>query len=222
MWNIAVAESSIKAEAYASDDSLLIGNKLWRIWNSFSCFSGKATNVRISLSLCHEDYFNCDDGGCIDLNSKCNSHNDCNDGSDELMCKILELPENYNKQLSPFCFYESRVKVNVTFEIIDILTVDEKVGRIRLKFRLNTAWNDCRLNFLDIWATTALNTLSEEEMAAIWQPIINHTMQILISFITIRSQKYLWFTMTPQHGQKHLQVNSTMHMCTLLHTIVSS
>jgi hypothetical protein len=173
MWNIAVAESTIKAEAYASYGSLLIGNKLWRIWNSFSCFSGKAKDVRISLSLCQEDYFNCDDGGCVPLNSKCDGMNDCQDGSDELKCKIIQIPSNYNKQLTPVCFSDSFGFVNITFEIIDILSVDEKMGKMRLKFRLAAAWKDCRLQFFDLWYWTAMNTLDHEEMDAIWQPVIN-------------------------------------------------
>jgi Low-density lipoprotein receptor domain class A/Neurotransmitter-gated ion-channel ligand binding domain len=172
MWNIAVASSRFKAEASVSYDSLLIGNHLWTVWNSVICHTGRASDVTISLTLCNKDYFNCDDGRCVHLKFKCDGENECQDGSDELNCKLLQIPGNYNKKLTPVCFSEMGL-VNVTFEVINVLNIDEKIGKLRLKFRLSAAWNDCRLEFLDLWYLSTMNTLDPEEMNAIWQPVIN-------------------------------------------------
>ena len=68
---------------------------------------------------------------------------------------------------------ELKAKVNVNFEVINVLDVDEKMGKMRIKFRLSETWNDYRLNFLDIWDGYAMNSLSTEEMALIWLPTVN-------------------------------------------------
>ena len=173
MWQIAVADNNVRAESLAPYDSFLIGTQHWTMWNSFTCYAEEAVQVRVVLDLCSENDFSCDDGGCVSLNSKCDGLNDCKDGSDELSCKIVQLPSNYNKQLSPLYFSTDKAKVDLSFEVIDVLDIDEKIGNLRVKFRFLAAWNDYRVNFQDLWRGYAMNTISKEEMDVIWQPRIN-------------------------------------------------
>ena len=170
MWKIAKAELEVRAESPALYASFLLGNHHWTFWNDFNCYEGKQVEVSVSLAICSENYFNCDCGGCTKLRYKCDGQNDCPDGSDELYCKVVEVPSNYKKQYSPF--YWSKDKVNVTFEIIDVLDINEKEGKMRVKFRLGAAWYDFRLNYLDLWSAFTMNTLSEPEFDAIWRPLI--------------------------------------------------
>jgi hypothetical protein len=169
-WQARMANTRINAESPPIYDSLLLGNHRWTFSNDFNCLRGETSALSVSLALCNENRFNCDSGGCTKLRFKCDGENDCPDGSDELNCQVVQVPYNYNKQFSPF--YWSKDKVNVTFEVVDVLNVDENMGKTRVKFTLGTAWYDFRLNFLDLWGAFTMNTLSETEMNSIWQPVI--------------------------------------------------
>ena len=204
MWQTAVANGRVSAEAPASYNSFLVGTHYWTVHNSFSCYEGKTVNVRVSLALCSDDYFNCDDGGCVPLDAKCDGQNDCNDGSDELYCATLQLPDNYNKQLSPLVMPELKAKVNVKFEVINVLGVNENMGKMRIKFRLSETWNDYRLNFLDIWDGYAMNSLITEEMALIWLPTVNFDNAELYQFdydseleVSVVNDTYTYWTLAP-------------------------
>ena len=52
--------------------------------------------VTLSLHACDEEAeFNCNDGGCIPIQERCDSRLDCGDGSDESQCHIIEVPNTY-------------------------------------------------------------------------------------------------------------------------------
>ena len=53
-----------------------------------------------------------------------------------------------------------------------MLDINEKEGKMRVKFRLGAAWYDFRLNYLDLWSAFTMNTLSEPEFDAIWRPLV--------------------------------------------------
>jgi hypothetical protein len=171
-WQIGKADRKISAQSPATYDSILLGNHHWTFSNDYACLEGKTTALSVSLALCNAGQFNCDSGACTKLSNKCDGKNDCLDGSDELNCQVVHVPYNYNKQLSPF--YWSKDKVNITFEVVSVLNVDEKMGRIRAKFTMGAAWYDYRLDFLDLWGVFTMNTLSETEMNLIWQPVIEY------------------------------------------------
>ena len=46
----------------------------------------KNFHAKLSLASCTEDQFRCNDGRCIISSYKCDSENDCVDGSDEKNC----------------------------------------------------------------------------------------------------------------------------------------
>ena len=48
------------------------------------------------------DEFTCDDGQCIDINSRCNQLLYCRDESDEKDCNLLDLKSGYNIEVPPF------------------------------------------------------------------------------------------------------------------------
>jgi len=152
-----------------------LGNHHWTFKDDINCYEGKPVEISVSLALCQPADFNCDDGGCVDLSSKCDGQNDCGDGSDELNCKIVQLPTNYNNQLCPVDDSTSGfTTVNISFAVIDMLDIDEKTGKMRVKFLLGTTWNDLRLVFLDLWEEFPMNTLTKAEMDSVWYPLIQY------------------------------------------------
>ena len=56
----------------------------------------------ITLSICQfGKEFTCDSGHCINMNKRCNYITDCNDGSDENNCILVQIPYSYAKQFPP-------------------------------------------------------------------------------------------------------------------------
>jgi hypothetical protein len=147
--------------------------------------------MSVSLALCQPSDFNCDDGGCVDIGCRCDGQSDCQDGSDDMNCKTVEVPANYNKQLSPQTG-EALTIVNISYEVIDMLDIDEKTGKMRVKFLLGTTWNDFRLMFLDLWSSTAMNLLNKAEMESIWYPFIVFENAELANFdFNVKTQIYV-------------------------------
>lgn len=57
---------------------------------------------------------------------RCNQNYDCQDGSDEASCRIIEIDENkYLKDKPPVVDLDSLVTVTIDVEITNILLIDE-------------------------------------------------------------------------------------------------
>jgi hypothetical protein len=172
-WQIRNADSKITAQSPATFESLLLGIHDWTFINDYICLRGNETTWSVSLALCKDDQFACDSGGCTNLTNKCDGVTDCSDGSDELNCKVVYVPNTYIKMLNPCEHCQTKTKVNVTFEVINVLNVDVKKGTIRAKFCLSIAWYDSQLSFLDLWwYDSEKNLLSDIEMNSIWKPVV--------------------------------------------------
>ena len=53
-------------------------------------------SITLTLNACEEGTeYNCDDGSCIPIEQRCDSHLDCSDGSDERQCLTIEIPTTY-------------------------------------------------------------------------------------------------------------------------------
>ena len=53
--------------------------------------------IALSLNVCSADEFNCDDGGCVNMTSRCNGKLDCEDRSDEIECDQVVTDVGYMK-----------------------------------------------------------------------------------------------------------------------------
>jgi len=110
--------------------------------------------------------FNCGNGSCIDLEKRCNSVIDCEDRTDEIGCSLVSLPEGYDKEVSN----SEKSELIFDAEIINILEIDDNLGKIRIIMQLHMQWQDQELEFKNLKNNSGLNVLNEKEYSSIWKP----------------------------------------------------
>ena len=112
------------------------------------------------------------------MEERCNQIPDCDDESDELNCKILELKEGYNKRVPPIGTTGERVKtlkpveVNVSLTLYKIVAIKEDDHSIQLQFRISLQWKDNRATYYNLKPASYLNALSLEEIKSLWLPLV--------------------------------------------------
>ena len=128
------------------------------------------------MTGCQEDEFTCNDGQCISMEGRCDKLVQCEDSSDEQDCKILVLPENYNKRLPPLPRPDQTegksfdLQINVTLTILSIQNLDKTRGSFQMNFDATYEWFDRRVLFHNLKQKSNLNTLFPLETEGLWLP----------------------------------------------------
>ena len=164
------------ARASAQGHTLALGSKSW-VFENERC--GKAhVEKLLKITTCTEGQYTCEDGRCVDISTRCNSVNDCNDWSDEKNCNLVVFPESYFKKFAPFAVEKTKitkVNVEVSVDVLDVIDVSENRKSIELKYVLFMQWKDLRLTFRNLQPDSKSNVLTSSQMDLLWFPILTFT-----------------------------------------------
>ena len=150
-----------------------IGRKDWFV-NDVKC-NLKSENRSLTFSMCDiVSEFTCNSGQCIDVNKRCNEENDCNDGSDEDVCDLVQIPKSYKDENAPRSTNtpnpntEMRIQINIlNIDFID--TIKMAVG---LTLEIYLKWFDERLKFSNPNINEE-NLIPTKEAQKLWLPLDN-------------------------------------------------
>ena len=152
-----------------------LGRYMWT-WQDRRCDVDKPQNRSLTLSVCEfGKEFTCNSGQCVPLQSRCNNINNCEDGSDESHCGLVQIPDSYQisrfpkpkDQDSATAFpIQTQLKI-ISFDRID--TVNMIIG-ITAEIRLT--WKDRRLTFANL--VDGQNKIPSKTAERLWIPI--HTL----------------------------------------------
>ncbi|XP_023321489.1 acetylcholine receptor subunit alpha-type unc-38 [Eurytemora carolleeae] len=154
-------------------ETYIMGTHNWKIRNDKNC--KELESVLLTLSTCKDTEFACSNGLCIDIEKRCNSRTDCKDKSDEVGCFRISPDKSYQKHIAPLppsTQNSSKIKIEVSADIVDILDIDEKASIFQIQFYLHFSWLDSRLTFFDLRDNPALNSLSPQEKELLWIPVL--------------------------------------------------
>ena len=98
-WKLFVGGTKTFGESRISEQSGLLGTYAWNISNDEECFGSISNVIDLNFNTCDQEEFNCGDGGCIDIDEKCDGAADCRDRSDERFCETIKTDMNYNSNV---------------------------------------------------------------------------------------------------------------------------
>ena len=84
------------------------------------------------------DEFTCNSGECISLQKRCNGIDECDDGSDEHGCNLVDIPSSYDKLISPSSFKvpDDSYHLLTHVEIISVDMIDTTKMLIGITFKI--------------------------------------------------------------------------------------
>ena len=166
------AHKEFLAISNAKKTSLLLGPQEWTFYNDSKSCSLKSTYTTVlKLTGCSDEEFTCDSGSCVPLSARCNGRSECLDETDEAECKAFVQSLGYNRFMAPPpSENETRHLVYHSFEIHDIIDINEKDGLFICKILLKRRWFDKRVTFQNLKNDTELNIIVPEDQELLWKP----------------------------------------------------
>lgn len=171
-----VSNSTLAYINLASRNLYPIGRHMWFL-TAPVCDQAIGSKLELSLSICNEREYMCDDGECISLDARCDDKDDCTDESDEDNCSILVSPTGYRSFKPPKNVEDASQPLQpyVIFQFLRFLKIEDVQQAISLEFFVIMTWVDSRLRYANLRSDIHANKLSSKEIQAIWKPQIEFT-----------------------------------------------
>jgi hypothetical protein len=112
----------------------------------------------------------CNDGSCTTDEERCDGKCDCTDNSDEVDCKFIIFPDDYNSEVIVPLWSDEKLTLYINLHLQEVLDIKINEGKINLKLNVTSTWLDQRLNYIYLNPDTSLNILSSYEFDLVWKP----------------------------------------------------
>ena len=153
-----------------------LGRHEWIVGNSSNICPewtpGQAVNL--TFSACAQDQFTCDDGVCVDLNSRCDHDTDCYDQSDEIGCELVTFNKGYLKEIVPKESVNEPRNVTLSMVIKSFPVINAIGLSFTANFNLKLSWSDMRLTFNNLnTKKSMLNIINLKVLQEMWVPVLS-------------------------------------------------
>lgn len=167
-WRLYNSATKQKIASLTDSKTLVpFGVRQWKAHTKMCDFTDM--NLYISLSSCGDDMFTCTSGPCIELQKRCNYVFDCEDGSDEDDCGLVNIPKAYVQYLPPRGPRNSPLPLTPIVTLVRVAHVDIINMVIDVEFVVSITWRDDRLSFQHL-STSRKKFISEETVTRLWMP----------------------------------------------------
>ena len=151
-----------------SSENYPIGRQSWLVTEPRCAY--QASTKILTLSMCiFGKQFTCNSGDCIDIERRCDEIMDCDDGSDETDCRLIDMPTSYLQAQHPPTTESGKITIYTHVDITDIHHIDTINMHITLTTKIHMKWKDPRLMFLNPFVDKK-NIVSEEYSQQMWLP----------------------------------------------------
>ena len=146
------------------------GRKPWKMGIDVCGFS-EGDEISLTLSICGDGQFTCEDGSCIPLVNRCDLRVDCPDESDEANCKLVALPDGYRTNIPPPSLIAGDpLSIKFSLNIVAFPAIKTQDLTFETMLQLKLSWQDVRLDYLNLKEDKTLNLLDKAAVDSIWTP----------------------------------------------------
>ena len=154
-----------------ANDGLPIGRQKWNpIKGKTICEHQNGNSILLTFSQCYPGKFSCDSGQCIPLEKRCNIKFNCKDKSDENNCAGIKTGNEYSREKMPVSLSAEPTIIYINVSLLAFPSISTKFLKFSVDFHLNLQWHDLRLYLWDLNNDFSKNSLSKEELDALWKP----------------------------------------------------
>lgn len=152
------------------ENGFLLGRRQWR---SLEKAQGASESViYVTLTLCNDAQFTCNNSQCIDLAKRCDGRADCKDLSDEGdTCRAMDrLPSTYWPGMCPRISGKPPL-ISLSVQLDNIHEISLENNEFKATLTIAIAWKDNRLTFSNL--ARCMNIFDPKHFRSIWVPNIN-------------------------------------------------
>jgi hypothetical protein len=151
-----------------------LGRHEWLVHEPRCGIDNKLRNI--TISVCDFDHeFTCYSGQCVGMDKRCDEREDCMDGSDEDECKLVMIPDRYQKRRPPPIWSIANgndVQIQTKVVILSVDDIDTIKMRMGLTLNIHMRWYGTRLCFSNpLLLSNRTNVIPDESASQIWLPL---------------------------------------------------